>query len=976
MPSLAILSVELERKLGRKLSMHTGINSGLVVTGDEYIGKGRHGLTGDTINLAKRLTGLAKDRDIFIGAATHAHVASYFTVEEQAPTSVKGKAEPVKVYNVLALKDAPEKLHRSQGVRAKLIGRDQEMAALMASVQRLRNGQGSIITIVGDAGTGKSRLVEEFKSSLNRQRVRWIEGRAYPYAQNISYFPLIDLLNQAFGIKENDSPETVGQKLDKGIGALVADKQPVLPYITPLYALDNGDAEQINPQFWMLRLQEATGRILAALARSGPTVVCLEDLHWADPSFLEMIRVVLAAFDSPVLLLCVYRPDVCIFDDTRSRGPALAIEEIRLHDLSAHNARRMVASALGTADLPDELGDLIYRKTEGNPFYLEEMINSLIEAGVLVRDKDDWHLTREITAADISATVHGVIAARLDRLDAQTKQVLQEASVIGQSFYHAIIQRISRIEKGIDVCLETLERFDIVKQRAREPDLEYIFKHALTQEVAYNGLLKKQRRAIHERIGRVMEMLFQHRLSEYYEALAYHFSRGESVLKAVDYLVKSGEKSLRRYAVDEAHQHFQEALNLITRMKAPLREAEDMIVDLLNRWAIVFYYRGDPKGLERLLSSHEQAAAALGNSEKAGLFAVWQGFVYFYRAELNKAYEYLQRAKAIGELAGSRLVVGYAFNWLSFLCAERGCFEEGIHAGEAAHQIALEVETDSFLHFKSLTGVAFNHFYMGNADKCNEIGKVLIDYGQAHSHVRCLVMGHGAVGHGRLQRGDFAGAIASFRKAVDISADPFYRMFSELYLAQAYVSAMQIGKVKDLCKRGLALSSEGGIRHTLVVWELIFGVFLVENGEMNRGMKLIQEAVRELHQDDRKGLLPVVSLALGRIYIEIVKGEKPVSPMGLLRNIGFVLHHALPAEKKALAFLQEAVETADALGAVGIAGQAHLELGMLHRLRKRAGPAQVHLEKAAVMLRRVGAHQYLKQAEAAIAALPERAASG
>jgi len=202
---------------------------------------------------------------------------------------------------------------------------------------------------------------------------------------------------------------------------------------------------------------------------------------------------------------------------------AIPHQKLHLRDLSLSEAQNMVESLLKTDAIPKDLQRFIRDKVEGNPFYLEEAINSLIESNILVPENGDWRVDRPITESEISATVQGVIAARVDRLEQESKRILQEASVIGRSFYYEILKRISDIKDNIDRSLSGLERFDLIKTKSIQPDLEYIFKHALTQEVVYNGLLKKERRAIHERIGLVIEHLFQDRLSELYDALAYHF---------------------------------------------------------------------------------------------------------------------------------------------------------------------------------------------------------------------------------------------------------------------------------------------------------------------------------------------------------------------------------------------------------------------------------------------------------------------
>ena len=300
--------------------------------------------------------------------------------------------------------------------------------------------------------------------------------------------------------------------------------------------------------------------------------------------------------------------------------------EIRLQDLSPTDSQAMVESLLQTDAIPTELHQFIHDKIEGNPFYIEEIINSLIESKTLIKDDREWKVTRSITESDISTTIHGVISGRIDRLETETKRILQEASVIGRAFLYDILKRVTQIEMHIDQHLSGLERLDLIKTRTIHPDLEYIFKLALTQKAVYNGLLKKERRKIHERIGYIMEQLFHDRLPEFYETLAFHFKQGESVHKAVDYLMKSGEKSLKRYAVEESHQYYNEAYVLLTEINDKSDSDKELLIDLLIKWALVFYYRGAFKGLDDLMEQHIEMATSLEDRSKFGMFHAWRGF--------------------------------------------------------------------------------------------------------------------------------------------------------------------------------------------------------------------------------------------------------------------------------------------------------------------------------------------------------------
>lgn len=524
------ISPTVETKIGRSLAMHTGINTGLVVSAQVDFGKGTGEVLGDAINIASHLADLAKINEIIVGAETYQNTENYFDFKKKSIKG-KGRKERIPIYMVLSFKETVSKTHRLSGLRAELIGRKVEMQQLNEAVENLRQGKSAIFSIIGEAGTGKSRLVEECRKSLDLKTVQWRECHCYGYSQNIPYFPLVDLLNRAWQIKEGDPPNQIKQKVEIGAQATLGERKDLIPYIGNLYSLPYPEVEQVSPEQWKARLHEAIHLILANLCKHATTIICIEDLHWADPSSMELLRNILIDLKYSVIFICMYRPGFNLFTSHQA-GIIKSYREIRLLHLSPTDAQSMIESLLKTETIPRDLQQFIRNKAEGNPFYLEEVINSLIETGTLLKENDTWKLTRELSEKDIPSTVQGVISARLDRLERETKRILQEASVIGRTFLYEILKRISDLKEYIDKSLMNLEHLDLIKTIALQPELEYIFKHALTQEVVYNGLLMKERRLIHEKIGQVMEGLFHDHLPEFYETLAYHYSLSDNARKA------------------------------------------------------------------------------------------------------------------------------------------------------------------------------------------------------------------------------------------------------------------------------------------------------------------------------------------------------------------------------------------------------------------------------------------------------------
>ncbi|MGD9132759.1 MAG: AAA family ATPase [Desulfobacterales bacterium] len=963
------ISPQYEERIEQPLAMHTGINTGLVVTGEVDLEKGTHGVAGDTINVAARLSSLGMANDILVGPDTFYQSQGYFDFKELEPATLKGKTKPIRIYKVLSQKDQPIKFHRLHGFQAELIGRKVEMNHLSEAVLKLKEGRGAVFSIYGPAGTGKSRLIQEFKNALNLDEIQWLEGHAYPHSQNIPYFPLIDLLNRSLRIEEGDPPDRVKEKIETGISSLVGENTNFIPYIGSLYSISYPQIDEVSPAFWKEQLQKAIQTILSALARQAPTIIRLEDLHWADPSFLEMIRLLLSESRDPILFLCVYRPMISLFTTHQVNAMAHPYQEIRLQDFSASESQGMVESLLKTTTIPIELQRFLQDKVEGNPFYIEEVINSLIESETLIRDNGSWKLTRAITESEISSTIHGVISGRLDRLEKESKRILQEASVIGRTFFYEILNRVTEMKQQIDQSLRSLERLDLIRARAMQPDLEYIFKHALTQEVVYNGLLKKERRVIHERIGLVMEQLFQDRLPEFYETLSYHFKQGQSALKAVTYLMKAGEKSLRRYAVEEAHQYYQEAYDLILNKTDKTREDERLLIDVVLEWSMVFYYRADCKSWEKLFSDHRVLAEAANDKERLGMFYAWLGLCLFFREKFADSYTYLRKAFKIGKELENQKIIGYACAWLSWTCAELGLCDEAIARGQRAQEIAADLKSDQYLYFKSLAALAHTYIYKGDSKKALEIGQALLEYGQKHSNLRSVFMGYSYIGYSNFITGDLPSAIEYSQKAIQVSVDPLYSTTGKLLLGFSHAFCGNFQEIEDLTKQTQRFCQDAGCGAWGAMAEILLGITTISSGQMSKGLEMLR-AVRDSYQKNgRKGQLALPEYLLGKIYLQIVEGKNLPNFFTLARNIGFMAKNVPAADKKAEGHFKRAIEITKEIGSMNYMARAYFDLGRLHKAKKRIDQARECISKAIELFEQCEADVLLQEAKEALASL-------
>jgi class 3 adenylate cyclase/tetratricopeptide (TPR) repeat protein len=966
-------AVELDqavvKALGVSLSMHTGINTGLVVTGTLDGQKGAHGIAGDTVNIASRLCSLAHPGDILVGSETRRQGEGYFDFEELATATVKGKTESLQVFKLLALKEKPHAVHRLSGIRARLTGRDAEMAELQDVAARLARGEGTIVSISGDAGTGKSRLIEEFWKTLDLSRTQWFESHAYPYAQNTPYSLVTGLASHVFGLEEGDAPETVRNKLESQIRTLTGEGTNIIPYIGSLYSLPHPKLEEINPEQWKYLLGSAFTEILSALAHRSRTVIVMEDLQWADPSSLELLRAFLVERRLPSLLIFAYRPEFSLLTGDQTNPLGKAYHEIHLQDLSSSESLQMLRSLLDTNAVPRELERFFQERVQGNPFYVEEVVNGLIDSGRLAHEGPTWKLSGSLDEAAISSGIYEVISARLDLLEREAKRVLQEASVIGRSFLFEILQRVTAVSGQCERCVKDLERLDFVRAKSIDPDLEYMFKHALTQEVVYNGLLKKDRRRIHERIARVMEALFETRLAELYEVLAYHYAQGESPAKAVEYLMKSGEKSLARHAIAEAYQSYEQAYQFISAKTQRTKEDSATLVDVLNSWAFAFYYLADTKKLLELFSSHRDEASSVEDQAKIGMFYAWFGYAHWCSGRVKDACGYLLEAKARAEKAGDQKVLGYACMWLSYATSSMGQFREAFDAGTKAREIGKLFPSDQYLSFKGLGAIAFLHANMGVLGSLVADSTELINYSRIHSNHPGIALGYYMMSIAHFFKGDMPSAIACGRKALDAARDPFYATIPKTFLGGACVLSGRVDEGERELQDVISFHEKYDIGYFAGFAHVFLAMSRILRGRIGEGFNAAEALAVDFLEKGNTVSYIYAQRLLGAVYLEMVVGDDPKGFAVLAKNVPFLITHMPFADRDAQKHLGEAVRASREIGSHSQLGQALLSLGLLHRAKKRRDKARECLAEAVRFLEECEVDGPLKEAKEALGSL-------
>lgn len=576
----------IKKDHGQDFKMRIGLNSGQVIVGaigDDL--RMDYTAVGDTTNLAARMESMAEPGSILVSFSTHKLVKYYFEFEPLGQIQIKGKDQPQEAHKLIRAGDVETRMEASlaRGL-TKLVGRRPEMEILQTAWQRVKSGEGRVVDVVGEAGVGKSRLIYEFQKKI-AEEATILTGICIHYGRSINFLPVIDVVREAFGIEEGMSEQKAGQRIKKMATEALAS---MIPFYLNLLSLKTDDPKfnGLAPESRKFGTFEAVKNLLLTLSEKNPLVVFLEDIHWMDKISEEFFNFFTHSIHGlPIMMLTAYRPEA---EPPWTKGAHY--RQLGLETLSAKSSVTLVRNILGDLELDPNLEKRIAVKTGGNPFFVEEMVRELMDRGDVVQKGKRYVYRRPIDQLDIPNSVQGVLAARMDRLSEDLKRTMQVASVIGRDFAYKILRSIMELGDELRTHLTNLVGIEVLYEKALYPELEYIFKHALTQEVAYESLLKQRRREIHGRIAQTIEELYADRLEQHYELLAHHWELSDSQDRAIEYLVLAGEKSYLSQAALTAVDFFTRAINQID--KSGKTADPDLMMGLREKLAISLHSMG------------------------------------------------------------------------------------------------------------------------------------------------------------------------------------------------------------------------------------------------------------------------------------------------------------------------------------------------------------------------------------------------
>ncbi len=570
------LNVRWERRVGRPLALHIGVNTGPVVAG--RIGSAAdaaYAVTGDTVNTASRLQSAAPAGEILVSDATYEFTYHAFAFAPREEIRLKGKSEPVAIHRLLSPLAAPRSARglEALGLDAPLVGRERELGRMQAAFDEMRAGHAQVLSLIGEAGAGKSRLQREFFARLEAAgRLEGVTVRraACSALGEQTYGATAALLRDAYGVEHGDSVAVVRSKIGAGLETLglgPEDREAMVAALSQVLGLerDNARMRHLEPEQLKRQIFMATRALVERRLATGPLVLVVEDLHWADAASIELLGATADRLaDRPLLVLLMYRPTLKPGALGTSRAPHTVIE---VTPLSRSDSDDLLAAWFGdsTRLFPERLRALILERAGGNPLYLEEVVRALIAARVLVREGEVWHCTAEAATAQVPSTLHGLLLARLDQLAATERQLIQEAAVIGPRFELPLLKAVSTVSAAVDSALDALVRADLVT-----PGPKHRFRHGLLQEIVYQNILVARRTELHTRVGTALEAegAGSPESLERLVALGHHWALGADKGRGARYLMAAGDWARGMYANADAIQHYQRALDALEHCEA------------------------------------------------------------------------------------------------------------------------------------------------------------------------------------------------------------------------------------------------------------------------------------------------------------------------------------------------------------------------------------------------------------------------
>ena len=935
------------RSHGARVQIRVGLNSGAVVV--RAIGSDLHmdyTAVGQTTHLAARMEQMAAPGTILLAPATLQLAEGYVHVSSLGLAAVKGLTDPVEVYMLTGASGSRTRLHAaaSRGL-TRFVGRDAEIEQIRRTLALAHDGRGQIVAVVGEPGVGKSRLLYEFTHSHRTQDWLILEAGSVSYGKATSYLPVIDIIRAYFKVHDRETHREIREKVTGKVLTLDRALEPILPALLALLEVpvEAPHWQALDPVQRRHRTLDAVRHLLLRESQSQPLLVVFEDLHWIDSETQALLDCLVEGLPTARMLLLVnYRPEY-----QHAWSSKTYYSQLRLDALRPESATELLSALLGEEHALEPLKHLLVRR--GNPFFIEESVRTLVETGALIGERGAYRPTRPIRAIEVPATVQVVLAARIDRLAPDTKQLLQTAAVIGKDVPLKLLHAVAEApEEELRRGLAQLQAAEFLYETRLFPDSEYTFKHALTHEVAYGTLLQARRKSLHARIVGAVERSHAGRLSEHVERLAHHAVRGEMWEPALVYLRQAGAKALARSANREAASYFEQALTGLPQLPET-RETLERAIDLRFDLRTALFPLGEFDRSLTCLREAELLANQLDDQRRRGQLSVYMCHNLRESGSLPEALAFGQRAQSIGESLGEApLRVTGTLN-LGVACLYAGDYRR---ADNLLRRVLSWLEGD------------LGRERFGQAGFPGVVARCYLTWGGADQGAFDEGIVHGLEG-------------LRLAESVD---HPFGVAFGCWALGYLAISRGHYNAAVDQLERSVAVSREWNVTLFSMLGTGILGYAYARSGRSVEGVALLERALGDMETMGYGGHQPLFLTFLSEAYALADRLEDALGVAGraltLAREGG---RH--PYEASALRLLadvmahrkgsthaddhyREALRLADELGMRPLVAHCHLGLGKLSRRTGQREQAREHLITATTMYREMEMLFWLDQVDA------------
>jgi class 3 adenylate cyclase/predicted ATPase len=881
------LNTHLEREREVQLAVRLGIHTGLVVVGPMGDGTRQEQLAlGETPNIAARLQGIAAPNTLVISAATFQLLGGFFACQSVGTRAVKGLAQPLAVYQVLSESTARSRLEAagSTGLTP-LVGREQEVGLLLERWAQVKDGTGQVVLLSGEAGIGKSRLVQGLKEHVATEPQAWLTPyQCSPYHQHTALYPVIDLLERvALHFEREESPQRKLRKLEGFLVQYGLSLAEAVPLFAALLSLPTAYVPlPLSPEQQKQKTLQALLTILLRIAAQQPLLLVMEDLHWVDPTTLELLSLLVDQGPTArILALLTFRPDFSPPWMGRSH-----VTQVTVHRLTRPQAAEMIRQVTHHKALPPEVAVQIVAKTDGVPLFVEELTKMVLESGLLQEQEEGYALTGPLPALAIPATLHDSLMARLDRL-ATVKTVAQLGATIGRTFAYELLQAVAPFDEAtLQHGLRQLVEAELVYQRGVASQATYIFKHALIQDAAYQSLLKSTRQQYHLRIAQVLAAQFPEVVETEPEVVAYHYTEAGCPAQAIPYWQRAGQQALQRSANPEAVQHLTTGLALLATLpEAPTRVQQELDLQLALGPALMATKGQAAPEVEQTYARARALCGQVGDTPQ--LFPILRGLCRFYHnrgalqtaRELGEQFHRLaQREAAPTHLLEAHDTLGGTLFFLGEYAAARTHLEQGIALTDPTAQRALALRHGLAPGVTCLAYEANTLWCLGFPAQALQRNQEMLALAQelAHPHSLAQAQHWAAYVHQRRREGLAVQALAEALLALATAQGfPLWMGFGTCWRGWALAIQAQGEAGLAQLHQGLAAVVAAGTTVSRPFCLVLLAEAAGHAGHVAEGLHLVAEALASLETSERGDLLAEAHRLRGEFLLRQAVPDAP-----------------------------------------------------------------------------------------------------